>query len=179
MAEIVEGLAETLSAQHAQLRLEKDRIESEMSNLCLTLETVDKRIRLVEDLMREMSIEHDLPKEVSATEAAIDTGTTEQSEPLLCKRNGDILELAYSVLFDRGREPMHYRELTKAVLGLGGRIGGVDPAQTLVSRIAGDERFIRPSKRGCYSLKLYHPKARNIGARKVTTVKRVFSRPQG
>lgn len=163
MVEIVKGLTETLSAQHSQLSLEKNRIESEMSDLCLALEKVDKRIHLIEELMREMSI---LPNSTDQDSAAANTINLEELESTGARRNGDITELAYSILFERGREPMHYRDLAKAVLEHGGKIGGMDPAQTLVSRIAGDERFIRPAKRGCYSLKVYHPRAKSVGARR-------------
>jgi hypothetical protein len=76
------------------------------------------------------------------------------------------LEIAHSVLEESGADPIHYKELAKIVIERGGEIPGVDPAQTLVSRLVKDERFVRPFRRGWYALRLHHPKAKNIGARR-------------
>jgi hypothetical protein len=78
----------------------------------------------------------------------------------------DPVEIAYAVLMEHAPEPIHYRELWKAVKGRGGRLEGQEPAQVLVSRLVRDERFVRPLRRGYYALRAHYPNAKNIGSRK-------------
>ena len=75
-------------------------------------------------------------------------------------------EIAFDILRQRGNEAMHYKDLATAVKNMGGELGGTDAAQTLVAMISKDARFVRPSARGCYSLREFYPTARNVGSRK-------------
>jgi hypothetical protein len=75
-------------------------------------------------------------------------------------------DIAYEVLSKRGKEPIHYQELADLVRAEGGDLGGPNPAQTLVARMAKDERFVRPAKRGWYSLREFYPRIKSVGARK-------------
>ena len=77
----------------------------------------------------------------------------------------DIRDIAVDVLEARGGEPMHYTELAEAVQARGGDIPGVDGANTLLSRLVRDERFVRP-KRGHYALRVHHPGVESVGARR-------------
>ena len=79
-------------------------------------------------------------------------------------------DLAEKILIHRGKEPMHYRELAEEVMRRGGRLRGRDPAAAMNAVLNRDERFVRPFRRGYYSLRSLHPKLkRNVGARRRRT----------
>ena len=77
-----------------------------------------------------------------------------------------VADLALRILRERGKQPVHYRELAELVRVEGGDLSGPNPAQTLVAMIAKDERFVRPTKRGWYSLREFYPRCKNVGSRK-------------
>ena len=173
MREGAEGFVKMASDQRLELAREKERIEAEMSGLCLRLESVEKQLRLLDELLNEIegpAAGQPTPAEPwpeSLGERHLNSGESHEARVTASNAQG-VVDLAYTVLFERGREPMHYTDLARAVIEQGGKLGGVRPAQTLVSRIASDDRFVRPAKRGYYSLKVFHPRAKNVGARKVT-----------
>ncbi len=76
----------------------------------------------------------------------------------------DIRDIAVDVLKSQGGEPMHYASLAKEIKARGGIIPGVNAANTLLSRLVRDERFVRP-KRGHYALKSDHPDVESVGVR--------------
>jgi uncharacterized protein YigA (DUF484 family) len=58
---------------------------------------------------------------------------------------------AYEVLSDQ-KQPMHYRDLTRAIQDRGIAIGGRDPSNNVIAAMSRDERFYRP-RRGTYFLR--------------------------
>jgi uncharacterized protein YigA (DUF484 family) len=58
---------------------------------------------------------------------------------------------AYDVLLD-GKQPVHYRELTRAIQDRGVVIGGRDPSNNVIAAMSRDARFYRP-RRGTYFLR--------------------------
>jgi hypothetical protein len=108
-------------------------------------------------------------------------GVGEKKEPDLLETETaeeptDPVEIAYRYLEEHGTEPVHYRKLTDVVKERGGELEGADPAITLVSRLVTDDRFVRPFRRGWYSLRVYYPKARSVGSRKKRKGKTVSRR---
>ena len=77
----------------------------------------------------------------------------------------DIRDIAVDILKARGGEPAHYAELSEEILARGGDIPGIDAANTLLSRLVRDERFVRP-KRGRYALKADYPGVESVGVRR-------------
>jgi len=64
-----------------------------------------------------------------------------------------ISDLSYQYLAkNNSHQPIHYRELTNAIMADGKLIAGKDPAANLLSHIGRDERFVRVSS-GTYGLK--------------------------
>ena len=78
----------------------------------------------------------------------------------------DPADAAFQLLLENGGEPSYYRDLANLIQEKGVILGGSNPAQTLVSVLVNDERFVRPFRRGWYALRLHYPKAQNVGARK-------------
>ena len=79
----------------------------------------------------------------------------------------ELLDTVVAVLRERNREPMYYKELADELIGRGAVIGGVAPANGLVARMSGDERFVRPTSKGFYALREDYPEVReSVGARR-------------
>ena len=78
----------------------------------------------------------------------------------------DVLDLAVGILYELGGKELHFGEIARQVMGRGGVLNGVDPANTLNARMTRDPRFVRPTRRGYYALRAHHPDAANVGARK-------------
>ena len=95
-----------------------------------------------------------------------DGSTPAEPRALKAASERSVLDLAAEILAEREREPMYYKDLAKEVQGRGGALGGTTPAQTLVARLVNDPRFVRPTRKGFYALRVDYPNARNIGARK-------------
>lgn len=81
-------------------------------------------------------------------------------------RRHDILDIAEAILGEREGTPMHFKELSEKVQARGGDIPGLDAANTLLSRLVKDERFVRPTRRGFYALRADYPSIESVGARK-------------
>ena len=77
----------------------------------------------------------------------------------------DIRDIAVDILSARGGELMHFAALADEIQARGGDIPGVDAANTLLSRLVRDERFVRP-KRGHYALKADYPDVESVGVRR-------------
>jgi len=148
-----------LALEHEKTSLEAKRheLEQEMARLKNEMEAVSFRLGHVTALLRGPEME-EVGEERNPDSQ--ETATAEEST--------DPVEIAYRYLEEHGTEPVHYRELANVVKGRGGDLEGTDPAITLVSRLVADNRFVRPFRRGWYSLRVYYPKARSVGARKKT-----------
>jgi len=79
---------------------------------------------------------------------------------------GSDADKVVSLLTNVGK-PMHYREIERELRARGQiRIGGQNPANTLLARYFDDERLYR-SSRGTYALREWNRTARSVGTRRV------------
>jgi len=142
-----------LETEHDRLIARRREIEGSIKELEDELELVIRRLGHVQALLREAGVPvegSEMPTPAAHSETAGDS---------------DPVELARAVLEERGGEPLHYRELAAEVIQRGGHLVGQDPAQTLVARLVGDDRFVRPIRRGWYALRVNYPTAKSVGAR--------------
>ena len=133
------------------LRYEKSQIEDELKTLRKEIQECEAKCRKLETRLHHvdglLGIGQDSPDTVPA------------------KNGHPVLDLAVEILRERNGEPMYYRELHNAVVEMGGRTAGKDPANTLLSRISKDNRFGRPHQKGFYALREDYPDAENVGKR--------------
>lgn len=135
-----------LLEEQGKLTEESQRLREEISTAEKRLKNVTERLIHVEGLLSP----------VHASEGDSD------EDPMPDFR--DIRDIAVDVLKSHGGEPMHYASLADEIQARGGIIPGIDAANTLLSRLVRDERFIRP-KRGHYALKSDHPGVESVGVR--------------
>ena len=148
-----------LEMEQGRLIARRREVEARIKELENELESVIRRLGHVQALLRDGGA----PVEGSEIlTPAADSETVSDNDPV---------ELALAVLEERGGEPLHYRELAELVMQRGGHLVGQDPAQTLVSRLVGDDRFVRPIRRGWYALRVNYPTAKSVGKRKATAHK--------
>ena len=150
-------LEEELTVEYERLQELQSDLQSQMERIQEQHEHGAERLRHIQAL---------IPKRISASPP---DGAAGDSTPGMTVPNDgslDAVEAAFSILQAHGAEPIHYRELASLVIERGAELGGKDPAQTLVSRLVTDERFVRPLRRGWYGLRIHFPKAKSVGARK-------------
>ena len=140
------GLNTFLLEEQGNLRAESQRLREQISTAERKLKIVTERLIHVEGLL--------LPLHASEDDS--------DEDPLPDFR--DIRDIAVDVLKSQGGEPMHYASLANEIQARGGIIPGVNAANTLLSRLVRDERFVRP-KRGHYALKSDHPGIESVGVR--------------
>ena len=150
------------AAFHQALRAEYTRLSARQRELQAQLQALEAELETVADRLEHIRA---LLPDWSAAEIRGEDRSSKKDDAIV---NGDPVELARTILEERGGEPMHYRELAARVQQRGGSLPGSDPALTLVSRLVRDDRFVRPLRRGWYALRIHYPKAKNIGARRST-----------
>jgi hypothetical protein len=144
-----------LEREKTTLEAKRQELEQEIARLEKEKEAVSFRLGHVTALLRGPE------KEEVREKRELDLLGT-----LVVERTTDPVEIAHQYLEEHGTEPVHYRKLADVVKEKGGELEGTDPAITLVSRLVADDRFVRPFRRGWYSLRAYYPKARSVGSRK-------------
>lgn len=150
-----ETLRGELERERTALEARREKLERIIARLEKDKEAVTFRLGHVTALLRgpeKEEVEEKKEQDLLETEAA--------GEPT------DPVEIAYRYLEEHGTEPVYYRKLAYMVKERGGELEGTDPAMTLVSRLVADDRFVRPFRRGWYSLRVYYPKVRSVGSRK-------------
>ena len=94
----------------------------------------------------------------------------EQREPSGPGRVEGVADQVVELLREIGR-PMHYREIEQELRARGKvRLGGKDPANTLLARYFRDGRLYRP-KRGTYALHNDGDEVRSVGTRRARKTK--------
>lgn len=78
----------------------------------------------------------------------------------------DVTDIVVTILAERAREPVHFKELAEEVLARGGNLPGKNPANNLVAQLVRDDRFVRPTRRGYYSLSSDYPNVKSVGTRR-------------
>lgn len=82
----------------------------------------------------------------------------------------DVADIAYDLLQEMGAKDVHYIELADKVKARGGRLPDHKPSATsmLNGILNADPRFLRPFRRGYYSLKDHFPNIkRSVGERRL------------
>jgi hypothetical protein len=141
-----------LARREEELTAEQDRIANELTQ-------IRSRVGHVRALLDPQVTSVDATA-IGEPDSAAVTRPAERS-----RDRRAIADVAFAVLKSRGKEPIHYEELARLVISEGGDLGGSNPAQTLVARLSKDDRFVRPARRGWYSLKEFHPRKRSVGRR--------------
>lgn len=83
--------------------------------------------------------------------------------------DNDVADIAYRVLQAVGAKDMHYVELAEKVRAMGGRLPEhkASASSMLNSILNADPRFLRPFRRGYYSLRDHFPNVKkSVGERK-------------
>jgi len=153
----------------SSLRGERDRLQREIEQLSAEIEE--------KELLTRAKIER-----LGHVQALLSTDSSSVAKPAPKRLESratstptpKLLEMAEEVLRERQGEPMHYRDLADELMKRGAVIRGQDPAGALVSRMTqddnrradADKRFIRPTSKGFYALRVDYPNARNVGARR-------------
>ena len=136
----------------SSLRAEKRKLSSEQARIRKELEKKADRLR-------------DIQGQLVHINALLGKKPPTPGEVIPSIWSTNVADIAAEILEERGGEDMHYKELARAVLERGGKLGGKRPEGVLVTRLINDGRFIRPLRRGYYALRKHHPKAKNIGER--------------
>ena len=159
----------TNGALECSLLSERERLQQQIKQLRQDIEAKEAEYRAKEQRLGHvqalLSIE---PPTVSEQPQRL------RSTPSASTPSPQLLEMAEEVLRERKGEPMHYRDLADELIRRGAVIRGQDPASALVSRMTQDDsrraeedrRFIRPTSKGFYALRVDYPNARNVGARR-------------
>ena len=137
------------------LLAEKDQLDKERHTLQAQITAAEKRLKEIHVRLRHV----DGLLGVSESSEAV---STRASKPV----GRTMTDLAAEILDDRQGDPMHYKDLALEVQSRGGDLSGVNVANILVARLVGDDRFVRPVRKGYYALKRDYPDAKNVGARK-------------
>ena len=129
-----DGLEHVLSDELTRLTKEEERLDRERETIISQLAGVRRRKDLVKALLGtdEPASQAGAAVIKNAARAAAHAGDPQSG-------NGrSAADIAFDILQRRGKEPLHYRELADLVGAEGGDLGGPNPAQTLVARMAKD-----------------------------------------
>lgn len=155
------NLRKALIEELNKLTEKENELEKEQESTILKLANVRRRKELVSALLNENKIT--ISEKNSQNGNHIETKNAPDN--LKCNRHS-AADFAFEILSKRGKKPMHYKELADLVRAKGADLGTSNAPQTLVARMAKDGRFIRPAKRGWYSLREFYPKTKSVGSRK-------------
>lgn len=159
-----DGLRQALVDEQARISEEIGGLEEQISTMNYRLEQLLKRSEHVSALLEnEGGATTDEPVPETQRRAAAPAASP---SAFFSRSRKNSVELAYSILKDQGRKPMHYKDLALRIVDQGGDLDPASAAQTLVARLSKDKRFIRPQKRGWYSLKELYPHSKSVGTRR-------------
>ncbi|MCY4080173.1 MAG: hypothetical protein OXF54_08010 [Caldilineaceae bacterium] len=161
----MEELVALLLREQSRLRVQSQELREQISAAKGELKEVEERLVHVQGLLG--------PNHVSGNDS--EERPLPESRDISLPDSREIEAIAVDILSERNREPMHYRELAKAIQAQGGSIPGVDKDHTLIARLVRDDRFVRPTRRGFYALRKDYPDAKSVGARKPRTNNEVGS----
>ena len=165
MSEGNADLIKVLKAEAEALDARRRELEVQAATIAQELEQTRKRQDLVNALMEASGYS------VASARVALGQANSAPAPAVEIANAGsrrNVADIAHSILLARGKKPMYYEDLAAEVQKAGGVLGGVTPAQTLVARISRDSRFVRPEKRGWYAARDFYPKAKNVGARRIS-----------
>ena len=128
-----DGYTNVLSARLEELRIEIAEQQKKVQGLFEIINQMQNQAQHIIELLRAEGIHLDKSDLESLGQISIS-------------------DLAYQYLENNNsHQPIHYRELTNAIMADGNLISGKDPAANLLSHIGRDERFVRVSS-GTYGL---------------------------
>lgn len=126
------------------------------------LNVLEKQLHDLDEQIRELGEER---RSVFASIVSLRQLLEKSGEDSELKK--DPLELAFQILLESRGEDIHFKELAKEVVKLGGVLSGAYPANALNRMMNSDSRFVRPRRRGHYALRQDYPDLKkNVGARR-------------
>lgn len=147
-------LGDLLNKEREQLKEEIANLDLELANIHTVRRQKEKRLEHIEALLG-----NEKPKPAHKVQMSSERGFSSSTEA--------ILDTAEAILRERNKEPMHYRDLADELSRRGIVIGGKNPAGGLISRLSGDDRFVRPTSKGFYGLREDYPRIkRSVGERR-------------
>jgi hypothetical protein len=139
---------------HSLLFEERSQLETEREKLAVQVDRAEARMREIDQRLTHV---------VALLEGS---GEVPIARTPTIPRRRDIVDLAAEVLGERNRQPMYYKDLAREVQERGGNLSGDNAPAALVARLVGDDRFVRPTRKGFYALRADYPNATNVGERK-------------
>lgn len=148
----------------------RQQISDDIDDLIARRDQVDEQINGLMAFLRATPGEHRMRLNESAATATDSepNGTPRRGEDQLSPDN-DVADIAYHVLRELGPKDVHYAELADKVKARGGRLPDHKPSATsmLNGILNADPRFLRPFRRGHYSLRDHFPNVkRSVGERR-------------
>ena len=157
------ALMETIKALEARVCEVDEEFRAKIDDLQARKKHVEEALFHVEALLR-----------IDGREVSPDTAWSGKRSQDVEIQDLSVIEAAF-VILQRGREPLHYREITRMVQERGIYVPGKNPAATLLSRMTRDKRFKRGSGRGFYALMEWpdkSPSRRKVKRRKSSRMHR-------
>ena len=148
----------------------RQRLSDDIDDLIARRNRVDEQIHGLMAFLRATPGNHDIRRdEEHETESELRTNGVLSRGPDHLASDNEVANIAYQVLLEIGAKDMHYVELAEKVKANGGRLPEHKPSATsmLNGILNADPRFIRPFRRGHYSLKEHFPNVnRSVGERR-------------
>ena len=148
----------------------RQQISDDIDDLIARRDQVDEQMNGLMAFLRATPGEHSIRfDETPTTESDRGPGGTQMRRDDQLSPDNDVADIAYDVLREMGPKDVHYVELADKVRARGGRLPDHKPSATsmLNSILNADPRFLRPFRRGYYSLKDHFPNVkRSVGERR-------------
>lgn len=154
------------NALEQALILEKEKLETRINELQAIIEKANQAITDTEEVQRPLLRRLANVCELLPEDSSPSLSEDPSSQTIKHRRHTEhVKELAKQILGEKPDQDMHYKDLAKRILALGGELRGQDPALTLVALISPDPEFTRPNRKGHYALTENFPHSRNVGER--------------
>lgn len=160
MSEDRQSFAAALECERVRLETEEAELRLRIAELEQEADAIRHRAALILELQVPLAGAHLGDSAMHTAAEPVPARFCVHPEP------PNLVDVAIEILREHGKEPVHYRQLADWIAACGCQPGGANPAQTVVAALSKDARFVRPTKRGYYSLKEFHPRAKNVGQRR-------------
>ena len=148
----------------------RQQISDDIDALIARRDQVDEQIDGLTAFLRATPGEHRIRfDEAATTESDRELNGASARRTDRISIDDDVADIAYDVLREIGAKDVHYIELADKVRARGGRLPDHKPSATsmLNGILNADPRFLRPFRRGYYSLRDHFPNIkRSVGERR-------------
>ena len=152
------------------LAAHRQQISDDIDALIARRDQVDEQIDGLMVFLRATPGEHSIRlDEAAATESDHGPNGAPARRADRVPSDNDVADIAYDVLREMGAKDVHYVELADKVKARGGRLPDHRPSASSIlnSILNADPRFLRPFRRGHYSLRDHFPNVkRSVGERR-------------